>query len=204
MIKTIFFDFDGVLTTDSSGWFTTCKNISTLLPKISFDHIVSCYKKNREGLNDGKLDYKDIWQEFCYCLGEKLDVAVLPEVFTNTSKNQLMFAMCTQLAKKYTLGIITDNNRERFRLLEKTMKLEDLFPVRILSADVGSMKDNRLIFDKALLVANCKADECAFIDNHEHNLVIPREMGFNTFFHDHEKNDVGLLRSWLETLGGAY
>ena len=27
MIKTIFFDFDGVLTTDKSGSYTTCTNI---------------------------------------------------------------------------------------------------------------------------------------------------------------------------------
>ena len=112
-----------------------------------------------------------------------------------------MFILCTELCQKYTLGIITDNNRERFRLLEKTMKLENLFPIRILSADVGGTKTDRLIFDKALAAAGCKSQECVFIDNHEHNLVVPREMGFHTFWHDQSKNDIVSLGNWLESIG---
>ena len=201
MIKTIFFDFDGVLTTDSSGWFTTCKNINTLLPEISFDNIVACYKKHREKLNYGMVDHKDMWQEFCSCLGKELDITVLPEVFIDTPRNEPMFNVATKLGKKYTLGIITDNNRERFRLLEKTMELEELFPIRILSADVGGMKDDRPIFDKALKASGTKAEECVFVDNHEHNLVVPRTMGFHTFCHDQEKNDVSAFTVWLEGIG---
>jgi putative hydrolase of the HAD superfamily len=63
------------------------------------------------------------------------------------------------------------------------------------------MKDDEIIFNKALESAHCAADECIFIDNDMDNLIIPKKLGIHTIFHDHEKNDVGVLEQELQKLG---
>ena len=54
---------------------------------------------------------------------------------------------------------------------------------------------------KDALKAGAKAEESAYIDNHESKLVRAREMGFKTYFHDCEKNDVEALKKQLELWG---
>jgi hypothetical protein len=43
---TVFFDLDGVLTTDGSGSYTTCRNIGRTLPEVSLERILECYRHN--------------------------------------------------------------------------------------------------------------------------------------------------------------
>ncbi|MCK5461138.1 hypothetical protein KAI58_04085 [Candidatus Gracilibacteria bacterium] len=42
--KWIFFDFDGVITLDKSGSFTTCAYLSKFIPNKTFDEILSIYR----------------------------------------------------------------------------------------------------------------------------------------------------------------
>ena len=60
MIKAIFFDFDGVLTLDNTGSFTTCFNISKDAG-LDLNKTLICYRKNRIDLNLNKTTHKKIW-----------------------------------------------------------------------------------------------------------------------------------------------
>ncbi|PIQ79985.1 hypothetical protein COV81_00180 [Candidatus Peregrinibacteria bacterium CG11_big_fil_rev_8_21_14_0_20_41_10] len=65
MIKTIFFDLDGVLTTDKSGSFTTCKFISAQLGKdYDIDKVLEAYRFFHQKLLIGKLAHPDMWSSF--------------------------------------------------------------------------------------------------------------------------------------------
>ncbi|MCK5177013.1 MAG: haloacid dehalogenase, partial [Candidatus Aenigmarchaeota archaeon] len=113
MIKAIFFDFDGVLTTDSRGSYTT----STFLEKktgISKEKILSCYRHNFPLVKTTKLSYKDFWQDFCKCIGKDIDIGPLRGAFDSTPKNERMFDLAEKLKTNYKTGIITDNSKERF------------------------------------------------------------------------------------------
>jgi hypothetical protein len=90
MIKTIFFDFDGVITLDSKGSFTTCQNIQKHIPDVSFEHILECYRVHHPKLLLGQTTHAAIWQDFCACLGKDLDIKVLNEAFRNTPVNVKM------------------------------------------------------------------------------------------------------------------
>lgn len=142
-----------------------------------------------------------MWDDFCTCIGQKLDIKILEIAFKNTPQNTAMLALCKKLKPRYKLGIITDNNKERFDLLKEEMSLSHVFDYLILSADVGAMKDSDVIFQKALELAQCKPEECIFIDNDANNLTIPKKLGIKTIFYDHEKNNVEALTKELEKLG---
>jgi len=201
MISTIFFDFDGVLTTDKNGWYTTCKNIQKTIPKTKLQSIIDCYLKHTRNLSRGEISHQEMWPDFCDCVGENIDINILPQALANAPKNEKMLGLCKRLGQTYRLGIITDNNLARFNLLKTKWGLSRLFKVICLSAEQGALKTDQDLFEKALELAGVKAKDSVFIDNHEKNLTIPRQMGFKTFWHDHEKNDINLLVTRLQAWG---
>jgi putative hydrolase of the HAD superfamily len=81
------------------------------------------------------------------------------------------------------------------------LNLDDYFDSLILSADLGVMKDDELIFKKAIGSMNVKAEECIFIDNKQKNLEVPSLMGMKTIFYDHTKNNIHGLITELKNFG---
>ena len=50
-------------------------------------------------------------------------------------------------------------------------------------------------------MAGSQAEECIFIDDNVSNLIVPKILGFQTIFHNHENNDVNELTRSLEDFG---
>ena len=98
MIKAIFFDLDGVLTTDESGEDIKCKNISELTG-IPIEKVRECHTNhwNARELCLGNITHKDIWDDFCNCIGKKLDIKELPDILRKVSKNSEMFELVEKL-----------------------------------------------------------------------------------------------------------
>lgn len=201
MIKTIFFDFDGVLTIDGAGSVTTCTNIQKHIPDVTFDHILKCYRVSHPKMLLGQTTHAAIWQEFCTCVGKDLDIKILDEAFRNTPMNTRMMDLVKKIKKHYKLGIITDNSKERLDALKAEMKLPEIFEIIVVSGETGIRKDSDETFVKALELAGCKPEECVFIDNSADNLIAPKKLGWYTIFHDHKKNDVDFVIDELRKLG---
>ncbi|MEM7531856.1 MAG: HAD family hydrolase [Chloroflexota bacterium] len=200
-ISTIFFDFDGVLTTHKSGSYTTCLNIQRAVPHIAFDSILHCYRQHHAHLLVGQTTHQAVWASFCECIGVSLDISVLNKAFQDTPMNTQVLTLCQQFHSTYRLGVITDNSAERFEVVKQVMELTRLFDIFIVSGDLGSRKDSVANFKQALTLANAAAHECVFIDNNPSNLVIPAQLGFHTIFHDDAQNDVEGLKQTLTRYG---
>ena len=200
MIKAIFFDYDGVLTPDKTGTYTTCKYISKVTG-IDIDKLSQCYRQFNEVLNTGKKTHKDIWLQFCECIGQSLDIQIIQYAFDSTPLNESVYNLAVSLKEKYKVGIITYNKKDRLVALTKKYEMDKVFDSIIVSADVGSGKEDDKIFYAATNSIGVKPEECVFIDNHKKNLIIPAQMGFKTIFYDLEKNDVQLLKKELQDLG---
>lgn len=98
-IKAIFFDFDGVLTTDEGGNVTEKRNLHKLTG-VSAEKIDECYKKYwREELNTGTLIHENFWEDFCACLGVKVTIARLSEIVGNVPQNEQMLELAHTLRK---------------------------------------------------------------------------------------------------------
>lgn len=185
MIKAVFFDFDGVLTNFECGSSTVCHNLSKKTG-ISEEKLLSCYDKHARDLYLGKGSHKDIWNGFCKCVGQKIDISLLDYAFRNTPMNEKMIRLAEKLRKNCKVGIITDNTKERFSAIVDEFKLRDKFDAIVLSADAGATKKDESIFRVALDALNLKPQECVFIDNSKKNLQIPARMGFKTIYYDFE------------------
>lgn len=204
MIKAIFFDLDGVLTTDAKGSLTMSKNLCEAVRGLSVQKVFDCYRQDIELLNLGQRTLKEVWQRIHTAFPQiPADDDLLQKILRKIPKNDAMFDLAQSLSGRHVLGVITDNCRERMDALITEMDLGSLFDPIIVSAIERASKcdGTTRIFDAALARAECQADEALFIDNQEKNLVTPTKMGMKTYLHDDKKNDVTALYSTLHKMG---
>lgn len=194
-VKAVFFDFDGVLTTDKTGSLTTLRYLArhTGVGPGQWQSVLARYNRD---LNLGRLTHDDIWPAVCEALQTPVEKALLMKAFESTPMNHDMMALARRLKTRYVVAVITDNKRDRIEHLKAHFQLATLFDPIVVSAEVGSDKASRPIFEHALARAGVRADESLFIDNDPDNLVAPRELGMRTVFFDDSANDVaGLVRT---------
>ena len=200
MIRAVFFDYDGVLTTDKTGTYTTCRYLNEVTG-IDIDRLHQCYTGFNSVLNTGKKLHRDIWPSFCRCIGQDIDIRLLRDAFYSTPSNDDVMDLAKLLGERYKIGIITDNKEERMDAVTERFGLDKIFDSIIISARVGYRKDDERIFFAAAKSIMIKPERCVYIDNQEKNLMIPRRLGFKTIFYDHEKNDFIRLKKQLQDLG---
>ena len=192
MIKAIFFDYDGVLTTDKTGSLTTNRYLSKMAA-VEYEAVRKAFSKYNQELLVGKVTHRDIWDAVCEAMHCEVDFSLLEQAFLSTPANDAMLALARKLKPKYALGIITDNKKDRIDCLRKSQGLDALFNPIVVSAEFGSGKDSAAVFEYALRCLDMRPEESIFIDNNPENLIAPKALGMGVIFHDDEKNDVGKL-----------
>ncbi len=200
MIKAVFFDYDGVLTTDKTGSLTTTRHLSKATG-IEISVVKATFNRYNRDLTLGKTTHIQVWHEICGALGQTLDIRLLFEAFESTRMNEGMLSLARELKRKHLVGIITDNKKDRIDHLKRYQELESVFSPIIVSAEVGFDKKSDEIFLHALELADISAEEAVFIDNSKDNLVAASALGIKTVFHDDEKNDIEALSKTLKALG---
>lgn len=189
MIKAILFDFDGVLTTDATGSLSICNYICKKTG-LDIEIFENEYYKYNDDLLYGKINHEDIWGKLCKELNYKIDINILYESFINTPIDVQMIAFIDELKQQnYKIAMVTDNKKDRIDDIVKYYDWNKIFDSITVSAEIGSGKDYSEIFVKTIECLNVNADECVFIDNQEKNLIIPKSMGMNVVYFDHEKRN---------------
>lgn len=189
MIKAILFDFDGVLTIDATGSQSICNYICKKTGLGAEEFKKEYYKYNNDLLY-GKINHENIWEALCKGVNTKIDISILYESFINTPIDSQMIAIVDRLKKQnYKIGMVTDNKKDRIDDIVKYYDWNKVFDAITISAEVGSGKDYSEIFVKIIECFNLTANECVFIDNQEKNLIIPKSMGMNVIYFDHEKRN---------------
>ena len=200
-IKAIFFDFDGVMTIDKTGTQSICNYISKNC-NIDKDTFEKEYRKYNNDLLYGITTHKKIWNKICQDLNENIPISFLYDSFENTPINNEMHNF-VKIIKRQNLktALITDNKIDRINIIKEKYKLNKIFDIIIVSAEVGFGKDKKEIFQIVLDKINVKSDECIFIDNQEKNLIVPKNMGINTIFFDDEQRNMQKLKNEIKKYG---
>jgi len=201
MIKAVLFDFDGVLTLDATGSQSICNYIckETGLEKDLFKKE---YKKYNNALLYGNSTHEEIWEELCAAINKDITMEILYDSFINTPLNNDMLLLAKGIKNKnYITGMVTDNKKDRMNSIVEYHNLAKLFDSIIVSADIGSGKEEVKIFLETMKSLNVTAEECIFIDNQEKNLIVPKELGMNVIYYSHEEKNTAKLVTQLRNLG---
>lgn len=199
MIKAIFFDLDGVLTTDKTGSVSCAKYIA---PKINIgfqDLFIS--KKDFDSATDvGEISDLDVWTNACKQFGKTLNPKWLREAYLSTPIDEKMVEYAKWLKKKFKVGIITDNSVERVQALIRKHSWTDIFDPIVVSSAVKSTKRDTKIFEIATQMAKVNSNECLFIDNSQRNIDSANKAGLTGIFFDDEKRDFTKLFNAVDAL----
>ena len=192
LIRAVFFDYDGVLTKDKTGTLTTCRFLSerTGIPCESFRR---AFEVHGDEVRVGKITRADTWPDICRMLGRDISPALLADAYESTPLNEEVFELARSLRARYTVGIITDNSRDRFDRLKLHQRLPDLFAPIVVSAEVGCTKGGEAIFQYALAAAGIEAANAVFIDNTRSNVELAASLGMQALYFDDASNDVRRL-----------
>ena len=196
MIKAIFFDLDGVLTTDKTGSVTTSKYVSEKMG-LDYDLVFRTKRKYDHILDDGKVTYKDLWPEMCREIGADMDFNLIDESFIATPVDIKMVEFAKSLKSEFKVGIITDNLIERANIIWEHNGWKDVFDDMVVSAAVGSHKNTTKIFEIACERLNVRPDESIFIDNKASNLITCEKLGMKGILFDDEKRDYKKLFEYI-------
>lgn len=202
MIKAIFFDYDGVLTLDRTGSLTTNRSLSEQTG-IPYERVCRALQPHNEALNTGESSYAKIWPAVCAELERDLSLDLLTKAFESTPINEEMVRFARRLKGRYSVGIITDNKKDRIDCLKRCQRLSEVFDPIVVSAEVRCTKASPLSFERALACAGVDAPDSIFIDNAPGNLVAPAALGMKTVHFDDERNDVAGLARLLDVEFGV-
>jgi FMN phosphatase YigB (HAD superfamily) len=111
-------------------------------------------------------------------------------IFTPLTEN---IALAALLAPHYPMAIISNTNDAHIAHAEEIYSFFSLFPARIYSHQVGVMKPNREIYERArAAVGGIDPQEMLFIDDLESNILGAVQLGWQTI---HLRPEVNLRES---------
>ena len=194
------FDFDGVLTTDKTGSVTTTRYLSQRTG-IELSIVEAAFRRFNNDLTLGRTTHAAVWRAICADLGQTVGLDLLEAAFESTPLNERMLTIARRLRSSYSVGIVTDNKKDRIDAIKRLHDLPRLFDPIVVSSEVGLSKDNPGIFLGALQLLRVKPEECIFIDNSKDNLVAPNAIGMKTIYFDDEKQDFTALLTELQAYG---
>jgi len=201
MIRAILFDFDGVLTLDETGSQSICNYICQKTG-IDYKLFKNEYRKYNADLLTGRLKHEDVWDKICAGISYQIDMRILHDSFINTPINKKVLDLVLQLKEKnYKIGMVTDNKADRIKSLIDFHLWDTVFDGIAVSANIGSGKEHRKIFNWIFETLTVLPSECIFIDNKKENLIIPQNMGVTTIFFDHSENNITRLINELIAAG---
>lgn len=200
VIKAVFFDFDGVLTPDRTGTFTTCRYLAQATG-IPLEDVLAAFEPHKAALARGRTTRDATWPLVCETLGRDIPRELLVRAFESTPLDTAMFAFANSLGRHGRVGIVTDNPKDRMDVVRGTLWLDRLFDPIVVSAEEGCAKDDPEIFRRAQAKAGIPAEQCVFIDNVEENVAVARSIGMHGLFFDDVKRDLPMLARELLALG---
>ena len=128
----------------------------------------------------GKAEFRD---EVCRLLGVQVPydefASAWNSIFLETPI--LPDATLAALSRRAALWVLSNTNKLHFDFIEGNYSFLRHFTGRILSFEVGAMKPDYEIFDRALQKAEVNAEEALFVDDHRPNVEAALSIGIDSF-----------------------
>lgn len=181
MIKTIIFDYGGVLGPDATDWVSMYKQLITIT-KLSAEKIDKIWMQNKTKLLTGHEDMPQFFEELAReskekIIGEKLLQIYLHDTYIN--KKALAFAKELK-KKKYKILILSNETKTGMGNKIKKFKLKDIFDEVYCSANIGITKRDPKVFEYVLRKENIEPEETLFIDDRLPNVEVAESLGISS------------------------
>lgn len=179
MIKTIIFDFDGMVYIERevfSDWIIREYNLSGAVLKEFFE-------KEFKLCRVGKLDIRQALEPYLPRIGWKKGVEKFMQCWIDCGyTDRETLELINQLKEKGIRCILcTNNEKYRMSYYIKKFRLNELFSRILLSAELGFLKPEKRILEKIFEVSKSKKNEILFCDDKDDFIDEAKKFGFETY-----------------------
>lgn len=175
MIKTIIFDFGGVLAQDADSWSGIYQPVRQKVG-LTVEEMGRIWDKHWSEIELGQEDLVD----FLADLSPAVPAADLLEIYAGCIKiNPEVLVIANQLvARGYPLVMLSNESREGADI--RIGKVAGIFKSVYISALLGMKKPDQKLYNYVLEKENVLPEEVIFIDDREKNISVAKEMGMKT------------------------
>jgi len=175
MIKAIFLDFEGVLTTEGS----IVRNI--LYPKLREYATLDELRKMYEDARCGKLALADAFF--------KIPVEKLLKISNEIKAKKGAGRLLEELHEKNEIYLASNHIPLIFEKAVGNLKIKKYFKKIFVSFEMKTNKPNKEFFEIMLKETNYSPSECVFVDDSKTNLLTAKEMGFITIWFNNKDDN---------------
>lgn len=174
MIKTIIFDYAGVLTATKNKYNFALQNHKRF--NVELTELLDIFYKEWDLAATGQISEKEYWKE----IGSKLNInpnEIRDLIYAAFPIEERVVRIIDQIKGRYTL-VMVSNQLEDW--LEKVIDDNDFrskFNYFANSYQIGISKPDKRIFEAALSKSASKPDESLFIDDSKENIESAKKMG---------------------------
>lgn len=185
MIKTIIFDYAGVITPTKDKSNFAKENHKRF--GMEYSELMDILYKNWDKATVGKISYKQYWKE----LGEKLNTD--PEEIKNLTIDTFpvdnrIIELIDKIKDRYTIVMLSNQIEDWLEKVIDDNFLRDKFHYFINSYHVEAKKPDKKIFIAALKRSGSKPEETLFIDDSIVNIAAAKQLGMHTIqFHTYKQ-----------------
>jgi putative hydrolase of the HAD superfamily len=180
MSKTVFFDLGNVILFFSHD--KMCQQIALFcdlaLEKVKSTIFLEGWGQRYER---GLIDSREIYQHFCQISSKKISFTGLMRAVSDIFEpNVAMNALIKELKKNdVRLLILSNTCQAHFDFAFTHFPILHLFDGYVLSYEVGSIKPEPKIFEKALDLAHCPKEACFFTDDMLEHVQSAQKLGID-------------------------
>lgn len=190
MIKQIYFDFGNVLVTYDKTFTTVCNDFS-----LNFKEFKEYFNQLNEDLNISKIETKDFWQQCVdkYNLKNAQNYEFTKSWVLDYGIIKPVQDLIYNLSDKIDIGIISNVCSDVWQPAYKYKMVPNIKYKKVyLSCDLKIAKPHPDIYTTVQRESNVNPDEILFIDDFAENLIIPKQLGWQTILFDPNHPEVGV------------
>ena len=202
MIKTIFFDFGGVIIkTPDYRWVKRRKKILEL---NNHPEILELLDNPHEStlVRDiclGKIPEDHIWTIMAEKWGVKPNVIKFfrRQMTSKRHLNQPVVKFMGEVNESYQTAILSNAGDQSRRLMEETYQLHTFVDEIIISAEEGVIKPDPRIYEIAMKKMNADPVTSLLLDDHLPNILAAREFGMHAVQFINSQQAIQMMRDHL-------
>ncbi len=177
MIKTIIFDWGGVLTRGS--WTGALIDLFSQRFKIDFAADYNFIDQLIIKMDHGEMEFTEFVDKFNKKYKEKVKIEDMFEMFSSAVRpNNEVIEYLKELKDKVQLLMLSNNHEPIITYLGNNQKeMMDLFEKKYFSAIEKDWKPNKSIYEKVIKENNLNPEETIFIDDKLKNVHVAFQLG---------------------------
>ena len=176
MIKTVLFDYAGVISSTKNNYIFAVKNCKRfgLTPK----ELMQITYEDWDKAAVGELKKNVFWKQIANKL--RIEPKKLKQLVINTFPiNKKMVEIIKKTKKNYITVLFSNQVKDWLEKVVDDNKIRDVFNYFVNSYNVGVRKPDKKIFFEALRITKSKPEETLLIDDSPENIKAAIKLGIN-------------------------